>query len=63
MNSYLKVQFRGTFNQSQLSGLKKNKPGLFFSQFKPVHAIIQVRKVPVPVQEKERGTHSWELNA
>lgn len=41
---------------------QKNPSGLFFSQFKPVHATIQVREVLVPVQDKERGTHSWDLN-
>lgn len=45
MNDYLKMPFHGTFNQSQLSGLKKS-PRLFFSEFKPIHATIQVRKVP-----------------
>lgn len=59
MDDYLKVQFHGTFTQSQLNGLKKKSPRIVFQ---PVHATIQVRKVPVPVQEKEQGTHSWELN-
>lgn len=42
--------FRKTKDAStSFSWPKKNPRGLFFSQFKPVPATIQVRKVQVPV--------------
>lgn len=50
MNNYLKMPFHGTFNQSQLSGLKESP----WTVFQPVSATIQVRNVPEPEQEKER---------